>query len=488
MFLNANVRPSRPTPAPRTLLCHFPTEILLEIIRHVACFAPRELKEIKGKKSKHLIWQQDLGATQSVWTYKQPDHPILNSLQALSAVNARLNELCRPFVWKALHFPSSLPIAMSHWDGLLYKYGDHVKSLTIYLSRDWLGEPWKRAYSVRPRRPIKQRKDPTSMPIPERDNLATREDKNNKYSTHDKHQPLSRENVFRLIAKCPNLTTLHIVLYVHDTSRLMEKKLSPTSASRLQLNLASLLTRLGGIRHLGGSGCWTKLPARCIIEMTKQLPLLESLSCSGISSDSPNDAKDFATVLSGLKHLTRHSFHSTETLDSSMGFWPAVAPKVFDSKIKVCRQLLMSRAPSLISTWTPNLTHFTLHVSCHYPPREFMEDIKAFDPNKHRFKLPELTHLTVWHEPQCDYLRCFQDCKKICHLTYRYIKEVACANFYEFVASTYPQLNTLRLNVLSKSDGEDYYMDHTIKDRENLRRALAPLGDFCQRHGIYLEP
>lgn len=103
MLLNSNVPSFQPTLAPQTFeprLGHLPTEILLVIIELVARFVPRELEIIGDEKSKHLVWQQDLGATKSVWTYRQPDCPILNSLQALSVVNKRLNYLCRSVLWR----------------------------------------------------------------------------------------------------------------------------------------------------------------------------------------------------------------------------------------------------------------------------------------------------------------------------------------------------------------------------------------------------
>ncbi|EGG12335.1 uncharacterized protein MELLADRAFT_76514 [Melampsora larici-populina 98AG31] len=470
-----------------------PDEILLEIIKYLKLDNSNELANKTTKKHENLITLTS-GKRTTLWTYQhKPQSPILTSFQSFSIVNHRLYSICRPLLWKAINFPTLMPIPMSYWnDELLPKHGPHVQSITIRLTEQWFEIPPKpisikhssgkgnlNHYSLRERKIkfIEQDKDFWDVPIINSDNLAVSayllpHDLDHVDFKRQKSHGLSPQNVIKVISQCSQLSTLRI-----RSPDAGFASPDPIEMWILRNNLTSLLSDLKQLRHLQISGPWlSSILAGCIIEPIKVLPLLESLECSKVSVERPVEVDSLATCLKNSVNLKRLALHDVDVIDGSWGCHEG-PPQLINLSLRDCANLWLSNTPWLISTWAPGLTHLELKFdepwNAHFRPLQ--EDLSEFEPRHHQFDLPSLTHLTIWRHSSCDYFHCFKDSKTIEVLKVYHLLPEDHITFIDFIlGDPFPKLKLLSLLVPET---------RFPLDPESSERVL-PLEAFCKSKGI----
>ncbi|KAH9823065.1 hypothetical protein DFH28DRAFT_1103318 [Melampsora americana] len=486
--------PSKQIKLTTDLLNQLPDEILLEIIKYLKLENSNENSLNLLKKNQNLITLTS-GKRTTLWTYQhKPQTPILTSFQSFSIVNRRLYSICRPLLWKALHFPTLMPIPMSYWnDEILPKHGNYVQSITIRLTYQWFEIPPKplsikhssgngilNHYSLRARKIkfIEQDKDFWQVPIMNSDNLAVSAfrlpNELDHFDFKQKLHGLSPQNVIKVISQCLQLSTLKIIC--PDSGFASP---DPIEMWILRNNLTSLLLDLNQLRHLQIGGPWlSSILAGCIIEPIKILPLLESLEFIKVTVERSEEVDSLATCLTNCQHLKRLALHDVDVIDGSWGCHSG-PPELTDLSLRDCSNLWLSNTPWFISTWAPRLTHLELKFdepwSLHFRPLQ--EDLSEFEPRENPFDLPFLTHLSIWPHSSCDYYLCFKDCKSIKVLTFYDFLLEDHSSFTEFILThPFPKLELLSLPVPE--------ICYPLESDSNQK--VLPLETFCKSKGIHL--
>ncbi|EGG01930.1 uncharacterized protein MELLADRAFT_66717 [Melampsora larici-populina 98AG31] len=235
---------------PRALgLMDLPLEILndiLEMLNHMARLEGEVIKEDRWETA--TTWTS--GEKQTYMTYLREDPPILNTIQTFSLTSRKIYQLCRPWLWQKLQFPTRLPAPIGLWtNDILLKQGSLVRSLTLELSENCSKPEGSVEYD------------------PYYDNLILNME-------DEDPERVSPKNAKDLITRCPNLSELEIRYEVFGESE------DAVEVTGFLSDLIPLIISLKHLRQLSlitylGNGPMVIFPS----ELLLGLPLLESLSC-----------------------------------------------------------------------------------------------------------------------------------------------------------------------------------------------------------------
>ncbi|EGG07747.1 uncharacterized protein MELLADRAFT_116215 [Melampsora larici-populina 98AG31] len=117
-------------------LADLPIEVFYKILEQLDFIAVDEVWKIYKEKLERRVM-----ITGPVYgnymTYLHRNSPILNSTQSFSLTSRQIYSLCRPWLWRKLEFPSSLPAPIDLWtEDILVRQGAHVQTLKVMLSKN----------------------------------------------------------------------------------------------------------------------------------------------------------------------------------------------------------------------------------------------------------------------------------------------------------------------------------------------------------------
>ncbi|EGG05798.1 uncharacterized protein MELLADRAFT_107264 [Melampsora larici-populina 98AG31] len=123
-------------------LMDLPIEVFDNILKVLDCIAQLEDSEIYKERKEGEVVISGPGTRAPYATYLYPHLPILNSKQTFSVTSRKMYQLCRPWLWRKLQFPTSLPAPIDLWTkDILLKQGSYVKSLSLFLSENCSESP-----------------------------------------------------------------------------------------------------------------------------------------------------------------------------------------------------------------------------------------------------------------------------------------------------------------------------------------------------------
>ncbi|KAH9812080.1 hypothetical protein DFH28DRAFT_1084593 [Melampsora americana] len=435
-------------------LMDLPIEVFKMIIEQLDCMAELETEEIVEQKLKGqvviscVINEKPL----AYCTYLHRNSPVLNSIQTFSLASRQIYQLCRPWLWQKLQFPTSLPAPIDLWtEDLLLKHGSYVHSLSLILSENCS-------------RPLNSVTEYDYDPF--YDNLIPVS--GNEYRA----KRISPKNVTDLIERCPNLSTLNMQFdYVEPD----EDEDGEVGMAAFVMSLAPLIISLKQLRHLTlADNCTMTIMNDLPSKLISNLPLLESFTCNGIDTSGDHQqlgVESFGFNLSKLKYLSRLDFSLSEDIDES---WT-----ITDIRIHNCWRILPSSAHQIIQHIAPGLKKLDLCFS-HQRRGDVGELDPAWNPQR-RFSLPFLTDLklSVWY---ANFLDSFQDCTSMNDLEWIYRSLEHCQSLNEnLLKASWPQLKTLvvepyGLHALLPSDLDD--------QREELNEEIVLLQKYCDQFNV----
>lgn len=391
-------------------LMDLPFEVCEKIIITLDCIARLEAKEICNKKHERKVTITGLGDQTPYKTYIPLDSPILNSIQNFSITSRKIYQCCQPWLWRNLRFPTSLPAPMALWtEDILLRQGSHVKSLWINFSPMGGGGP-----------------DEHGDNDPFHDNLEL--DFESEYI-----ESLSSKNIKLLINRCPNLSTLTIE---YDYKRYDEGR-----TEAFFLELVSLLSSLKQFRHLHVLGDPIKFMNKFPSQAVASLPLLESLTCGGVTVSRHRKElgeESFGSSLSKLRYLSQLHLYRFEDIDESwcLHDWPRT---ITDLTFRQCDTLSLNTAYQIIRHIAPHLTRLELDYKKDNSP---WGSDHSWNPRLSLI-LPSLIDLKLSSQNP-NLLLNFRDCKSLRSLqwTYRTMEHLQSLN--EILSQApWPQLKKL---------------------------------------------
>ncbi|KAG0143053.1 hypothetical protein CROQUDRAFT_49331 [Cronartium quercuum f. sp. fusiforme G11] len=273
-----------------------PVEIIQTIIGHLILFAQGEADALWEKRqhartlvpSRRLAKQPHCACFHPIRTHV----PLLNTFQSFAVVSRGIYKLCRPWLWKALKFPTCLPVPLDFWTkGLLPQHSQCIRSLSMDVSTDCCGD---RSGSE--------------------DRCAS--------------QFLLLDSVMDLLSLCSELDTLEI-RFQRGALPPSEIRLDKTTAFFIQL--IPRLSNLEKLRHLKMRDMLKNGNMQyCFPQLLESLPLLESLEINGFSStiDYQRKSNKFHTekslgkILSKMKHLSTLRLINNEDINDSWTLYP----------------------------------------------------------------------------------------------------------------------------------------------------------------------
>ncbi|EGG12320.1 uncharacterized protein MELLADRAFT_59138 [Melampsora larici-populina 98AG31] len=250
----------------------------------------------------------------------------------------------------------------------------------------------------------------------------------------------------------------------------------------LSHNLITLFSGFGRLQHLTiRAPERTAILANCFIEPIKHLPLLESLELAHVLMGDGAEYENLPTCISNLTNLKQLILKDVELLDRGWAYHKS-PPQLVNLVIHDCLPLRISDMPWFIETWVPQLTHFD--IKFHNEVSDIDHNLPIFDPDDYLISLPALTHLTIWPNDDCPFIRSFADCKTLRHLkvyqlpnydAFDYLSDMESEEVSElsdFLTShVFPNLKTVALHI-------DY--DIWPLDPASLKR----LKGICRSKGI----
>lgn len=431
----------------RVGLMDLPLEVfnnILEILDHLARL---EGKEIEDKKRKGIVEISEAGDKQPYTTYLQKNSPILNTIQNFSLTSREIHQLCRPWLWRKVQFPSRLQAPLELWTkNILLKQGSLVRSLSFQLA-----EECSKPYGSVGRDPFY-------------DNLTIDTDEN--------HEWISPNNVKLLIDLCPNISTLSMDYGYHE---------EPGEEGGIEDFLSTLAPRISSLQQLRELIIVDGMERNVSIEFPSKLigslPLLESLTCSGIavSVDHQRLGDDsFGFNLCQLKSLSKLHLKEIEGMNESWCHydWPK---KITHLTIDCCSNLSTSSAHRIIQHIAPFLKHLKLY----FDQGDGSWQIDTSWKPGTRFSLPSLTDLQLRTRNE-HLLDSFQDCTSLRCLAWIYITLEHCKTLRENVLKpTWPQLKKLVVQ-------PNHYLPHNAQEppRQLIKDELILMYKYCDRAQI----
>ncbi|EGG04987.1 uncharacterized protein MELLADRAFT_108016 [Melampsora larici-populina 98AG31] len=422
-------------------LMDLPTEVFENILETLDCMARLEAKSIQSRKRKRRVKVSIPGDHEPYFTYSNHRSPILNSFQAFSLTSRGIYQLCRPWLWRRLEFPTSLPGSMDLWTkDILLRQGTCVRSLKLTLSINCSKSP-------------NDFEDYPSL----YDNLTT--------DPEDASQIefLSPKNIKSLIKRCPNLSTLEIRFEHYDDINDFD------GTENFLINLIPLLSSLKHLRHfsLEDRNDEQMYMYRFPSKLLSGLPLLESLTLDGSYGHSQRIDKDsFGFKLSKLKFLSRLDlvgFSDDIYVDWCLYDWPRTL-----TDLSICYSSFSSSS----------LGHQTIH---HIAPHLTKLRLDSSDHDSwENFSLPFLNDLKL-STKKPDSLESFQDCVSIRRLHWSYGTLEHCQTLNRILSqSPWPQLTTL---VVVPYFWVRYEPNGKHRD---IEEQLVSLEKYCQQANLNL--
>ncbi|EGG01969.1 uncharacterized protein MELLADRAFT_110590 [Melampsora larici-populina 98AG31] len=432
---------------PRGLM-NLPIEIFNKILESLDDMARHEHHALDYLKRKRIAVISDSDHKTPYMTCLPQNSPILNTIQTFSLACPEVYQLCRPWLWRKLRFPTRLPAPIELWtEDILLRQGSLVRSLTLHLSQNCT-----RPHGLMHRDPFY-------------DNLTL-----NREDAHPER--VSPKNAKDLINRSPNLSELTID-YIHQ-----RHPEDTVGLSAFLSELVPLITSLKQLRRLTlvkfiPSGARIRFPT----ELLLGLPLLESLQCSDmfLSSDQGKLGDDsFGFALSKLQHLSTLHLSSVKGIDKHWCLynWPKT---ITNLTIDWCDDLTPSSAQQVIHHIAPHLTNLGLS----FEQRDVSWEINTgWDPGR-LFSLPSLTDLQLdTRNPEL--LDSFQDCESLGYLKWTYITLEDCRTLNGILSrGTWPQLKRLSVHA-------SILISLSAPDPQNqaIRDELDSLEDYCKQFNI----
>lgn len=339
---------------------------------------------------------------------------------------------------------------MSRRDGILFRHGESVSSISIELSDDWLQNHDAQGWVYHPSENLKC-DDP-----------------------YTPRKGLSHKTVVKILVMLPNLHSIHFTL---------PKLPSPTAANDpppalLFSRLEDATSNLPGLRHL----CLLRDSVECfcisdkyVTGIIKRLPLLESLECNLLRRSSSSDPTDsFEWNLAQLSNLSRLYLSACSNVDGGWcaQIWPK---KITKLRLTECDSLTARDLHRLLPSFAPNLIDLDFEISeDQLPPLPSTPN----DPG-YFFNLPSLTslgsHDTPHRDADSNLLAHFQHCKELTFISEAHLAPSQWKVIADLVcATTWPKLKELHLRQKFFANSADWI----------LYPALFRLRKFCHQAGI----
>lgn len=122
-------------------LADLPIEVFYKILEQLDCIAIDEVWKIYKEKFDRRVMISG-PAHGNYMTYLHRNSPIFNSIQSFSLTSRQIYSLCRPWLWRKLEFPTSLPAPIDLWtEDILVRQGAHVQTLQVMLSKNCSSRP-----------------------------------------------------------------------------------------------------------------------------------------------------------------------------------------------------------------------------------------------------------------------------------------------------------------------------------------------------------
>ncbi|EGG04166.1 uncharacterized protein MELLADRAFT_65109 [Melampsora larici-populina 98AG31] len=433
---------------PRGLM-NLPIEIFNKILEALDDLSRNESYALAFQKRKGIAVISGSGNKQPYKTYLPQKSPILNTIQTFSLACPEVYQLCRPWLWRKLEFPTRLPAPIDIWtEDIILRQGSLVRSLTLHLSQN-CSQP-----------------DGVVDRDPFYDNLTVDME-------HGDPERVSPKNAKNLINRSPNLSELKID-YIHR-----RRSDDSLGVSAFLSELVPLITSLKHLRQLSlitnfiRSGAMIKSPAKLILG----LPLLESLQCGGmiLSSDQGGLGDgSFGFELSKLQHLSTLHLTGIKGIDKHWCLynWPKT---ITNLTVDWCDNLSPSSAHQIIHHIAPRLKNLGLSFK---QSDDSWESNTGWNPG-HLFSLPSLTDLQL-HTWNRHLLDSFRDCESLGCLEWTYITLEDCRTLSGILSrATWPQLKRLVVNpsLFFPRDAPDA-QDQAIRDE------LDSMEDYCKQANI----
>ncbi|KAG0145734.1 hypothetical protein CROQUDRAFT_671545 [Cronartium quercuum f. sp. fusiforme G11] len=443
---------SSPTGTGRSRLLELPLEIIERIIQRLHRKANDEVYWFQKKKWPWVLRAPHLDPL----AYSiHPQAPIvLNSLQAFASTNKKIYELCRPWLWKKLEFPFTIPQQMPKWIcEILPKQGHLVESLSVELSPAWL-----------PNEPLDEDEEflDNLIIVPENSKLPELSLTGNA----DGHRGLSPGNLTRLLVQCPNLKTLSLTMCDMDLEDVW-----PEVLEELRIRLMNIFRRIPQIQHLElKADTRNSWPGRWLNEIVDIFPLLRSFSGSGIcdyTQDEEEPTPEWLGSFSRLKHLRRLELKHVDCLDRSshLSTWPKT---IINLTIDMCGDFTLPNAHEFICHFSENLTYLRLGLLV-----KLSDEIK--NSPRLLFNLPSLNHLGLCTFEPYDLLPSFQNCDKLERIDYKIMIAKCWNSTTQLIYNrTWPKLK--KINIISLGDSDDWEF---VVSQEAFC-------DFCDEEGLKL--
>lgn len=339
---------------------------------------------------------------------------------------------------------------MSRWDGIIFRNGEFVTSISIELSDDWVAEDYRLPFWG----------DYESENLQCKDSRRTR-------------KGLSHETVVKILTMLPSLLSIDFTVPSLDNTAALGNQ-----QYLLYSRLKDVTSNLPRLRHLGLDKHWldcTRTPESHVTGIIKCLPLLESLRCTALNrSTSSNPTNSFEWNLAQLSNLSTLDLLKCSNID---GRWctPSWPKKLTKLKLPECYGLSVQDLHQLVSHLGSNLIELEIRVVANQvpPPPSTPNDPNYF------FNLPSLTILKSdnpqeTHEDS-NLLAQFQNCKQLSSISEASLAPSQWTLIADLVcAMTWPRLQFLNLQHEQVSHPTDW----------NLHAALFKLRKFCDQAGI----
>ncbi|EGG04164.1 uncharacterized protein MELLADRAFT_108721 [Melampsora larici-populina 98AG31] len=428
-------------------LLDLPLEIFHKILERLEIMAMIEASEIKHRKHQSTVVISNSGNKQPYMTYLHRNSPILNTIQTFAITCREVYQICRPWLWRRLKFPTRLPAPIDLWTkDILLKQGSLVQSLELELSKN-CGKP---------------------VGFAERDSFYDNLTIQSQFGV----QCISPENVKKLIHLCFNLSTLNFWYELDGEPG------AGVEVFNFLLDLSPLITGLKQLRHLSLSYRASEenvlaFPSKLILG----LPLLESLRCFDldVSADqgSLGDGPP-GLILSKLQHLSTLFLFSIEGINENWCLydWPK---KITHLRICRCNALSSTTVHQIIQHIAPHLKTLLL---CFKEDDNSLETDSAWNAEI-RFSLPHLIDLTLCAQNP-HLLDSFRNCKSLRTLYWNYMTVEHCRTLNGILfRANWPELKNLTVlpNHYSQEDAQS-------PQYQAIEGELVWLENYCEEADI----
>lgn len=296
------------------------------------------------------------------------------------------------------------------------------------------------------------------------------------FGAEERPSDLSLKTMADVLKHCPNLREL-ILNYPGVPADHSEAKCLPS----FKRQLISIMASVPKLEKFELECFGTRsVDVDCMVQVLKQLPLLESFACFIIGQgNAKNGRGKLLECLAGLPHL--NDIYLNEVRDDLSGRWDPsyICPKAKSLGIIRCQGSSLLDMPKNISVFTPNLTKLQIDFNLAPIPNEDPTSESAYQPDRNReqvFCLPHLELLALRYDCCYDFIRSFEDCKNLRHLEFAGPRLNQLDSFSALVRTpTWPKLKYLKYD---NRGGDDTH--------KNAKRAADLLKQYCNRNDVEL--